>query len=639
MATYYAITGGGNWSAAGTWNTASAQAVGNAPNAPLVGDTAIIDSFSGAVTVNTNSCVCAIMNAGGSANALTISASCQLTITGGATSLPVSGVAGSGLLIIGSGTTTCALTTNGATIAGPFTTAGSGTKTLTGNLIVNGLFTKSSAHAISGAGTTMTLANGITLAGTSTGTTKYIITGGTWQGNFNLSNSIDLQGNVTISGTVAKSGGTLTYISGTITTTSSTFVLAASTTLLTDAGGGSKITFNAITCNTAAGVYTLTSDLTLTGLLSFAGASSTFNGAFKIYSSGGISCTGYSYGTATLELTAGSWTGSGPVYLYAILNGNITFGTVAGALPNIAGSILYTSGVITIASDAVRIYGGGPTQAIDTSGMTWGWVTIHSGLAAEAMTLTGNFNCSKFQVNDISFVINGMAVYTTNFTLQSSRTISGTTNIHMSGGTWDNGAGAGSFVANSVTIDGNTTMSNPCGYKTGTLLVSAGTLTPTETTILGSCNFNTPTTNWGTINLSTASATLTLNANLSCTLLSVSASAGIAGAYSLTATTFRQASGTTFTQATATTLVASTNLYINGADNTTTSYVSATPSTPTVLTYNGKIANQKIFKATMTDITATNLLYDYQGTVTRCTNIVQINGQNVNCGGLTLVNL
>ena len=50
MATKYAITGGGNWSGA-TWNTASNQASSNTTK-PVAGDIAVLDQYSGSVTID-----------------------------------------------------------------------------------------------------------------------------------------------------------------------------------------------------------------------------------------------------------------------------------------------------------------------------------------------------------------------------------------------------------------------------------------------------------------------------------------------------------------------------------------------------------------------------------------------------------
>ena len=74
MATYYAITGGGNWSSAATWNTASNQATGNAPECALNTDTCYLDQYSGNVTVDSPTCVCKILICTGYTHTLTFGA-------------------------------------------------------------------------------------------------------------------------------------------------------------------------------------------------------------------------------------------------------------------------------------------------------------------------------------------------------------------------------------------------------------------------------------------------------------------------------------------------------------------------------------------------------------------------------------
>lgn len=69
MATYYAITGGGNWGTAGTWNTASNQSTGNAGAAPAATDTCYLDQYSGNVTL-AGVGSCAALNASGYTNTL-----------------------------------------------------------------------------------------------------------------------------------------------------------------------------------------------------------------------------------------------------------------------------------------------------------------------------------------------------------------------------------------------------------------------------------------------------------------------------------------------------------------------------------------------------------------------------------------
>ena len=101
--------------------------------------------------------------------------------------------------------------------------------TLTSNLTVNGLLTTSTV--INGAN--IYANGGITVGNNSSGTTVIWLQGGTWSGVNMIRNNTFINGNITISGSVAFNGATLTYTSGTVVAKGSTLnINGVSTTLI-----------------------------------------------------------------------------------------------------------------------------------------------------------------------------------------------------------------------------------------------------------------------------------------------------------------------------------------------------------------------------------------------------------------------
>jgi hypothetical protein len=132
------------------------------------------------------------------------------------------------------------------------------TQTLLSDLDILGTTTITAAQTINSSGPTLNTA-GIAVNNITTGTAKVVLTGGTWSGTSvnGIANNVDINGNVTISGTVYYRTGTLTYVSGTVTTTGSTLQISLSCTLDTDG----MIWNNVTTVNAAGNTYTLNSTL------------------------------------------------------------------------------------------------------------------------------------------------------------------------------------------------------------------------------------------------------------------------------------------------------------------------------------------------------------------------------------------
>lgn len=294
--TWYACSGGGNWSAS-VWTSILADEVGctGATGHPVAGDTAILNSSSGNITVNTASNADTIDETGYTgtlafgSNTLTLSSGGNI---GGAMT------ATTGSLVTTGGTLTLISTATGSfptltfnqspTITfgvykwpGKMTVNSSGTITLSNGGAtseVDGLFSVVSNTVVINqgvSGDTLTLAGGLLMNKACSGTANFILTGGTWSGSNNLSNNLTLAGNVTVSGQVNYLTGTLTYSSGAITTTGSTLILIGTSILNTDG-----MTWNIAEIVTGA-TYTLASNLEANTLY-ISGVSVTFAGAYDI---------------------------------------------------------------------------------------------------------------------------------------------------------------------------------------------------------------------------------------------------------------------------------------------------------------------------------------------------------------------
>jgi hypothetical protein len=192
-------------------------------------------------------------------------------------------VSGTGTLTFNNSST---LNLNGASFYN--ITFASGTYTLTSSLQCSGALASTATATLNKtASEDVTSSGGMNGAGAFAGTAKIILTGGTWSSLSSVSNDLDLNGNVTLSGSVTFRAGTLTYVSGTITVTSSTLVLSASCTLDT-----SGMSFNNVTLsNTSAQVYTINSTLTTDGILTLGtGATTNFSGTSG-FSTATLLCT------------------------------------------------------------------------------------------------------------------------------------------------------------------------------------------------------------------------------------------------------------------------------------------------------------------------------------------------------------
>lgn len=152
------------------------------------------------------------------------------------------------------GTTT--LNTNGSTSTAATTASSTGinfnnfiaggTINITSNLCVITTLNSSTSTNFNNAGFTIYLNGNLTVSATGGGVTPLILQGtGTWSGNFTITYplTINTTGTITISGTVAYSTGTITYVKGNVITKNSTLALTGVSTLI----NCHKIVFSTVT--------------------------------------------------------------------------------------------------------------------------------------------------------------------------------------------------------------------------------------------------------------------------------------------------------------------------------------------------------------------------------------------------------
>jgi hypothetical protein len=380
---------------------------------------------------------------------------------------------------------------------------------LTSNLTCGGVLT------IQGGATTFntsnsstaTLSGGLTMNSTLGGTAKLILTGGTWSGNNGVSNNLDIAGNVTVSGTVLKSGGTLTYVSGTVTVTGSTINFQNACTVST---GG--MVWNNLG-NSSSTTVTITSNLFIGGSFTTSGGTSptiVFNNTSSnvIFVSGGMSIGGAVTGTAPIYFTGGTWTASTYLSLNLFIQGNVT---VSGVVQFQSATITYLSGTVTTIGSTLNLRN---STNLNTNGMTWNNVTCDT--ATQTMTLLSNFSAGGvFTVTNVLTINTSVSATLIVFgQLAVNNNISGTAKIVLTGGSWT--GNVTNRINNNLDINGNVTVSGSVSYGTGTITYVSGTLTSTGSTlnIQTSCTLNTSGMAWNNIITVASNPTITLTSNL-----------------------------------------------------------------------------------------------------------------------------
>ena len=515
MADRYWVAGGtGNYNSTTNWSATSGGASG--ATVPTAADNVFFNASSGAGTAtinvasncrdlnltgflgtlnftNTLAVIGSVMNFGLGTYTVTGASQLQLQTTMTVTS---NGTSWQGNLYF-TGNIVFTLADN-MTILGTLSVTAGSTQTINGNTI----FVSSNLTSVG---------NGTTL-----GTTNIVLNGtGTWSssgtGVIRNNVTINTAGTLTLGANVFYNTGTLTYTAGTVITTGSTLNIAANTKL--DTNG---ITWNNINTTTALGItlgnnLTLTGTLTVSGgTLSFTlvgnslistnanltmGTSGTFtmpaNQTFKTLTVTGAGVINANILTITENLTinnvvsgttiilytgTGTWSASasGVIYNPLTINTAGTF-TISGIVYKQTGLFTYTAGTIIDTGATVII---SSSTTLNVSGKTWNKLLVNG-----AITLTSNINAVTFGttgVNATSFVLGGNTINFTHLELGNSGTTTLPTAwvcqniefVNTSSGTLSN------F---SITINGNILQSG-AGQKTGsTTFIYAGTGSWTST--------------------------------------------------------------------------------------------------------------------------------------------------------------
>ena len=408
------------------------------------GHVTTFDASSPDCTVNVTG-ACQSLDFTGFANVLTMTSA--ISCTSGTITFQAnqaSRIAGAGLLTLANTTTIIA---NGATWNNALTFSVTSTKTVTGTLTVTGLFTSGSSTTQTVNGGTLVLNGGMTINGTTTGTTNVTLAGGTWSGASALQNNLTFAGNVTVSGSVAYNTGTITRLSGTITTTGSTLTVASiSATFDTNSTTWNNLSF------TGTGVtHTLISDLTLTGTLSVQstnGTTLTFNG-FTLYIGGNFTqSTTSAIITGTTEFVyngTGTWSSATTQQLRSNLtintagtltiSGNVNYNS--GVFAYVAGTVITTGSTITVASTSATTFN---TAGIVFDNMIFNFaatITINSLLSA---TGTVSLTLNTTFAGSAGWTFGTVSVTTADHVLKSGLTYTITTNLTVTGTAANNGS-------------------------------------------------------------------------------------------------------------------------------------------------------------------------------------------------------
>ncbi len=225
--------------------------------------------------------------------------------------------------------------------------------TLTADVTISGTTTSSDANVINGAFNWGT--GGLTTTGNVTGTATLLFNGtGTWTGAAgSLANNctINTAGTLTLSGTLLYTTGTLTYTAGTVSAGSSILSIGGNSTLATNGMTWANITLSAA----------LT--LTLSSLLSVSGTFTLPNAAVTLAGAGNFSVGTLTTATITAARVYTMDTGN----TYTITSALTIIGLVGGHVSFAGSSVAGTKAIMTLAGAASQDVGFCDATDIDSS--------------------------------------------------------------------------------------------------------------------------------------------------------------------------------------------------------------------------------------------------------------------------------
>jgi hypothetical protein len=362
--------GGNTWGTAGNWSQ------GTIPTASD-GHVTTFDASSPNCTVNASGRVANNIDFTGYTNTITMTNT--IAVSGNVTLDAGMVISGSAALLINAAST---ITSGGKTWPNAVTWSGTNTQTLVGNFQVNGLVTVSASTTFNKTSAEKIIINGGVTTGIGSkilGTLDFEWTGGTWASGggsgIEFSNNLTIAGNVTYN-IIDKSGGTITYTSGTVSSTGFA-ILRPSTSITINTNG---MTWVNITTSGTTPTITLTSNLSCSGLFTFGASSSiTINktASETLTISGGMAVNSVTLGTAKIILTGGTWSGTNVTGLANDLDLQGTI-TVSGNVYYRTGILTWVSGVVTVTSSTLNLTG---SCTLATNGMSWNDITLSNTTA------------------------------------------------------------------------------------------------------------------------------------------------------------------------------------------------------------------------------------------------------------------
>ena len=395
MATRTVSVAGGNYNVAATWVELAV---------PTSSDDVVCTALSGNLTVNVSS-VAKSIDFTNYVNTLTMSNT--LKVSGNVTLVAAMTITGTANLIIAE---TATLTSNGKTFSGGIEINVFKTLTLSDNWTITGSLVIGSIGCFIN-GNNLYINNSIIMAlnGAIQGTTTLHLVG---TGSLTTTPTAEIRNNLTINtaGTITFSASTLryggdgggtgvfTYTAGTVVTTGHTLLLSTSCTLNTNG-----ITWNNI--NVGAGydqTYTLTSNVTLTGLFNKTGNSLLiFNGSsINIGGSFVSTVNGFIIGTTNFIFNGtGTWSGSGEVRNPVNINTAGTL-TISGTVTYGTGVFTYTAGTVVTTGSNLILNAG---STLNLNGISWNNITITTGTVTLTSLLTVNGTLDVGSTGTVTF--------------------------------------------------------------------------------------------------------------------------------------------------------------------------------------------------------------------------------------------
>lgn len=473
-ASRYWVGGGSsaNWSATANTNWGSTSGGTNNASVPTSVDDVTFDGSG--TNGNTNSTISATITilslniTTGYTSTMTHNA--VLTIAGNWTFTSGYTIAGTSGITISA---TSTITSNGKTWPNDLTFLGAlATKTLVGNLTINGILYNSSSTTFNKTTSEIcTIVGGISVTSVLQGSVDIYLTGGTWTGTSSIGvsirNNLFLNGNITIGTYINFADKNLVYQSGTVTTTGSTFIISGNCTLNTNGIDWKNV-------NTVYGpIITLTSNFSISDLLTISGTT-TINKTTSetITVGGGMTLSNTLSGTADIYLTGGTWSGTSTISNNLYLNGSsIISGTV-----NFSGNNLtYQSGNIITAGSTLTLSTN--NQTISSGNIIWNNITCNGGTTK---TLIGNLILlgELFTNGSTAFNKNTNEIIIVNG-LRLTNDCTGTADIYFIGGTWT----GPSAVWNNLFINGDIIINGSIRYRAGKLTYQSGKINSTNGTL------------------------------------------------------------------------------------------------------------------------------------------------------------